>query len=434
MIKFLVIAFTFFFCINAENDPLGGFNVVFKELVVGGKTIRISPFKGIGVVTINLCFKSAGEKLDPKDKEGLVSLLAKSMGESTESRSKEKLQAYSREHNVSVSVSTTDDNVTITGKCPSKKLHELFILIEDILLHSNFKVEDLNRIKKESISSTKQSMQNPDHHLEELINHTVLKNHPYGTSQQTYIKSLKNVSPDDLKTFKKKYFTQENLIVSACGEIDEDVLLKEVGALITKLPKDFKAQLPQDIKLSAPFEKYSGHFPVPQTLIHFLHEGISPQHPDFFALHIAIGCLSNAHTSILWKRVREEKGLTYGIGAGFSMKDHYNSFHIATSTKTKNVEETIQLIKNILKEVYENGFSDELVEVTKKSFLGNYKRSFASTSHIASRLTNYQLYSRPVDFHRILIEKISSLTPEQVNEAFKKFLKLDQFKIFTVGE
>ena len=85
-------------------------------------------------------------------------------------------------------------------------------------------------------------------------------------------------------------------------------------------------------------------------------------------------------------------------------------------------------------DVCENGFSAELVEIVKKSFLGNYKRSFASTSHITTRLTNYQLDGRSVDFHNILIEKISNLTTDEINEAFKRFMKPDQFVVFMVGK
>ena len=98
------------------------------------------------------------------------------------------------------------------------------------------------------------------------------------------------------------------------------------------------------------------------------------------------------------------------------------------------MEKTIISIKEVIADICETGFSADLVEIVKKSFLGNYKRSFASTSHITTRLTNYQLSDRPVDFHKILIQKISALTTEDVNEAFKRFLKPDQFIIFVVGQ
>lgn len=424
---------SFLFSLFSEK-PLEDFNVVVKDLAVAGKTVRISPFKDIGVITVCLCFKNAGEKISPKGKECLVSLLSRAFGETTTLKNHDQLQNYSREHNIHIGASSDDDNFTITTKCTPDKLPKLFALLKELLFHSRFDKEDLDRFKKETIAATTQAMQSPNTLLSQLMKSTVLKNHPYGTLNITYLESLKNIHPDDLQNFLKKYFTQENLVISACGDIDEEKLAAEIAALIKELPKSFKAPATVDIKLSGPFKTYNLNFPVPQTVIKLLHEGYNFKHPDFFALHIAINCLSIPFDGTLWKKVREEKGLVYCISAGVSMKDHYNAFAISTSTSSARVEQTLSTIKNTLTDTYKDGFSPELIELSKKSFIGNFKRSFSSTGEIANRLTYYQLEGFPIDRHQIVIEKISALTPEEVNEAFRRFIKLDQFMIFMVGQ
>ncbi len=433
MIKSIFFGFS---CIVAFlfADQQDSFNVVVKDLMAAGKTVRISPFKGIGVVTVNLCFKNVGEKLSPRHKESLVALLAKAMGDATTSKTREQLQAYSLQHNVLVSFGVNDDDFVIVGKCPSHKLAELFCLLKDILFYSRFNDRDLLRFKSEITAGTLQSLQSPNSQLGELVKKTILPNHPYGTLQTTYLASLKNISSADLKSYMNAHFAQENLIVSACGDINEEDLIAQVSDIISLLPKTLKIHLPQDVKLVGPYKEYTQSFPVPQTVIQMVHDGIDVHHPDFFALQIAMGCLGNPGIGVLWKKVRGEKGLTYGIGAGFSMQDHYNVFCIATSTQTETVEQTKEAIKGVLTDICQNGFSTDLVDIVKKSFLGNYKRSFASTGHIAARLTKYQKEGRPLDFHKILIEKVSALTVDDVNNAFKKFLKPDQFVVFTVGK
>ncbi len=434
LVKSVAIQLVISLSLFADSNPLDGFNVTVKDLVVAGKTVRISPFKGIGVVTVNLCFKNAGDKLSPKQKEALVALLCRAMGESTQSKAREQMQTYAREHNVHVSFGSSDDNFTITGKCPSDKLSELFHLIKDILFHSQFHDSDLIRFKNEMAAGMLQAMQSPDTQLDQLMKKVIFKSHPYGTLNKTYLQSLKNISVDDLKSYMKKCFTQENIIISACGDIDEETLASHITDVVTALPKTFKDALPENVQVVGPYQEHTQAFPVPQTLIHFLHAGINAHHPDFFALQIAMGCLSNPNIGVLWKKIRVEKGLTYNISAGFAIQNHYNSFNISTSTQSENVEKTISSIKEVIADVCENGFSAELVEIVKKSFLGNYKRSFASTSHITTRLTNYQLDGRSVDFHNTLIEKISNLTTDEVNEAFKRFMKPDQFVVFMVGK
>ena len=417
-----------------QKSPLDGFNVEVKDLAINGKTVRVSTFAGVGVITLSLCFKHAGEKLAPKQKEALVALLASSLGESTESKTSEELETYGRKENISVSFSSNDDNFSINARCPSAKLAELFTLINDMLFHPKFNENDIKRFKEELSASLMQSTQSPEFQLNELIKETVYKNHPYGTTHKTYLDSLKNIGSADLKEFIKSKFTQQNLIISVCGEFEEEKLLKELESFISNLPKNFKAELPKNISVEGPYQIYSKKFPVPQTVLKFLHQGIDHDHPDFFALQIAVGCLSDPFVGLLFNKVRVEKGLVYGIGAGLAIQDHFNAFGVSTFTQTENVTKVIESVNEVFENVSKNGFPPELVENIKKSYIGNYKRSFASSGHIAKRLNSYQLSDRPVDFHKILIEKISALTPNDVSNAFQKFLKLDQFIIFTVGQ
>ncbi len=416
------------------KTSLDGFNVAVKDLTINGKNVRVSPFAGVGVVTVNFCFKHAGKKMSPKQKEALVDLLSKSLGESTESKNNDQVEAYKREKNIHIGFSGVDDHFFISAKCPSTKLIELFALVNDLLFHAEFKEPDIERFKEELFAALMQSMQSPESQLNELIKETVYKNHPYGTPNKIYLESLKNITAVDLKKFVKNMFTQENLIVSVCGDFDEKSLSEQLEIFIDTLPKKFKAELPKNISVEGPYETYSTKFPVPQTVLKFLHKGIDHDHPDFFALQVAVGCLSDPFVGLLFKKLRVEKALVYGIGAGLAIQDHFNAFGVSTFTQTENVEKVIASVKEVFEDVCKNGFSPELVENIKMGFVGSYKRSFASSGHIARRLANYQLTDRPVNYHKVLIEKTEALTPEQVSEAFKKFLNPNQFIIFTVGQ
>lgn len=431
--KSLTFFFVLVFFIVCAEQPQN-FNVVVKDLSIGEKSIRFSPSKDVGVVSLILSFKNAGEKSSPKNKEALVSVLTKAICETTKTKTREQLQDYASEHNVIVSCTSSDDDFIIAAKCPSDKFQQLTSLIKELLLESRFNEKDLVRIKSEMTAITLQSLQSPNAQLEELIKKIILTDHPYGVSQSTYLKSLNSIHPNDLKSYMLTHFSQENLIISVCGEIDENILKSQINDIVQVLPKSSKIALPIDQKIKGPYRTYKQEFPVPQTVIQMLHEGVDINHPDFFALQIAVGCMGSAGIGILWEKIRQEKGLTYGIGAGFSQQDHFNIFCIQTSTQTETVTQTIETIKEVLASIYKDGFPADLVETVKKSFLGNYKRSFSSTQNIATRLMKYQREGRPIDFHNTIIEKISALTTEDVNNAFRRFLKLDEFMIFTVGK
>jgi len=416
------------------SPALEGFNVIVKDLTVAGKNVQISPFAGIGVVSISLCFKNAGEKLSPKHKEALVSLLTRFLGEATATKTHEQLQDYSRKQNIHVSFASDGDHFMINGRCTPNKLAELINFIKELLLQARFNDADLNRFKKEMVAGLSQAMQSPDMQLSELVKEVICGHHAYGTSSQTYLASLKNITTADFKPYMQDCFTGENLIISACGEFDEAELQQQLELLIVALPKNFKATPPTNIEVVGPYKTHSRTFPVPQTVLSFWHKGIGLHHPDFFALHMAVRCLADPSVGFLSKKVRDEKGLTYHISAGLEIQEHLNRFVVSASTQTANVGTLMDAVHEVFADVYKNGLSPELVKNIKQSFIGNYKRSFNSSSHISTRLMHHQLADRPVDYHKIVVEKIEALTPEQINEAFKKFLNPEQFVIFTVGQ
>ena len=150
----------------------------------------------------------SGEKLSPKHKEALVALLCRAMGEATQSKTREQMQTYAREHNVRLSFGSSDDNFTITGKCPSDKLSELFHWIKDILFHSQFHVSDLIRFKNEMAAGMLQAMQSPDAQLDQLMKKVILTGHAYGTLNKTYLESLRErplLVVDDLPVTRPLY-------------------------------------------------------------------------------------------------------------------------------------------------------------------------------------------------------------------------------------
>ena len=77
------------------------------------------------------------------------------------------------------------------------------------------------------------------------------------------------------------------------------------------MPKTFKTPLPATVHVTGPYQKHAQTLPVPQTVIQLLHEGIDANHPDFYALHVAMGCLSQHGIGLLSTKVRVEKGLTF---------------------------------------------------------------------------------------------------------------------------
>lgn len=427
------VLFVVFVCQISFAKAISGFNIEAKALDIAGKKIFCIPFKGVNVVTLQIGFKNAGRKLSPKGKEALVALVESALCENTSLKSRAQILAFMREHNLLVSVGSSDDNFIISGTCPSKNVKLLLELIEELVFKAKFLEHDLQRVKQQMAAESMQALQQPIVQMDELIKHAIMSHHPYGNSIVQYAKSLSAIKANDLKEFIAANFTFENVHMAVSGEVDESVISETIAVFLAKLPKTFKQPTIANIDFPSNYKLHHQDCDVPQTVVKLVHKGIDMHHSDFFALQIATLCLSNSTSGVLWKAVRESGGLTYDLASGFDIKDHFSVFGIATATATKNVDAALKLINEVLVDVSAKGFSEENFELVKANFLGNYKRSFSSSKNIAARFLNYSMNDFGIDRYQQVIESVQSLTVTDINQAFKKFFDISCVHLFTVG-
>ena len=433
MFRFARVLFVVFVCQIGFANAVGGFNIEAKELLIGGKKVFSIPFKGVKVVTVQIGFKNAGQKLSPKGKEALVALLEGALCETTSLKSRAQILAFMREYNLVVDINSSDDNFIISGTCPSKNVKFLLELIEELIFKAEFLERDLQRVKQQIAAEFMQVLQNPIVQMEELVKQTIMANHPYGCSIGQYAKSLSAIKVNDLKKFISTNFTFENVHVAISGEVDESVITEAIAAFVAKLPKKFTHPTIPNIDLPADYKLHHKNYDVPQTIVKVIHKGIDMHHPDFLALQIASLCLSNSTSGVLWKAVRESGGLAYDVAIRFDIRDHFSVFGIATATATKNVDAVLKLIHEVLADVSTKGFSEENFALVKASFLGNYKRSFSSSKNIATRFLSYSMNGFSKDRYQQIIKGVEALTVADVNQAFKKFFDISCMHVFTVG-
>lgn len=410
-----------------------GFDLHVNKLHVEGKNVFFAPFKDVGVFNLQIGFKGVGQKLSPKGKEILVALLQEMLGEATVLKKREQILDFARENNLNVSALSDDDNFVITGTCVKENISKLFSLISEIIFKPVFLEADLKRKKQEISAASMQSLQMPQVQLSELKKKALLADHPYGYLVESYVKSLENITEKDLRQFILDNFTLENVFVSVSGDVDDLALKNELSKFLKLLPKKLKAKQPGKVAINKNYAAHHVKFDVPQTVVNIVHEGVDFNHPDFFALQIASLCLGDPNTGVLWRKVRTENGLAYNLACSFNIMDDFNTFSIATATKTETVQKAIELIKNGINEVIENGFDEETFNTVKSSFLGNYKRSFSSTASISSRLLRYMFNGFSENRYQEVINTIESLNLNDVNEAFKRFFNINNIHVFTVG-
>lgn len=153
-------------------------------------------------------------------------------------------------------------------------------------------------------------------------------------------------------------------------------------------------------------------------------------HPDFHGLNVLITILGGYFGSRLMTNIREEKGYTYGIGAGiFSLK---NASFLSIST-----EVGIEFGQATLKEIYFeiDRLQNELVghnelDMVSRYLMGETLRSFDGVFAISNSLRTLIEAELDYSHYQQFIDKVKSITPNELLDLAQTYLsKRDLYQI-----
>lgn len=170
---------------------------------------------------------------------------------------------------------------------------------------------------------------------------------------------VKNMTKATLSQYIESHYTPKNMVISAAGNIDHDVVTAAVERLFTSLPKD------QDIRC-APAD-YNGGIRTevkPLEQIHVIEGYRAParnDEPRFFAAKALATILGGGMSSRLFQEVREKRGLAYAVYAFYSAYRDDGTFGIYTGTAPDKVSELMPVITREIEKISDNVTDAELL-------------------------------------------------------------------------
>jgi zinc protease len=159
--------------------------------------------------------------------------------------------------------------------------------------------------------------------------------------------------------------------------------------------------------------------------------------PDYPALVLGNYMLGGGFlNSRLAVRIRQKEGLSYGVGSQFSAGtlDPVGSFFAYAIYAPENVEKLEAAFKEEILKVVNEGFTAEEITAAKSGWSQSRTVSRAQDGGLAGTLNNYLFTNRTLAWDESYEKKVMELTPEQINAAMKRHLKLESMNIIKAGD
>ncbi len=386
------------------------------------------------LIAMRFAFKGAGSTEDPAGREGMANLLSGLLDEGAGDIESQDFQSRLDEFGVSLSFNAAYDN--FAGNFRTIVEHEdvAFDLLRLAVNEPRLDEEPVDRIRGQIATGIIASRNDPGTLAGEAFRRTVFPDHPYSRPTEGTVESLNAVTVDDLRYFRDTAFAKDNLVVGVVGAIDAERLGERLDEVFGPLRDTAELTTVPDIEPVMGAREHV-ELAVPQTTIQFALPGIARDDPKFFDAYLMNHILGGGtFSSRLYTEVREKRGLAYGVGSYLVDYDHASFLAASTATRADRAGESIDIIRQEMARLADEGPGDEELAKAKAYVKGAYAvQNLSSSLSIASTLVGIQLDGLGVDYIDKREGLIDAVDAEGVKAMAKELLTPDP-TIITVGQ
>lgn len=332
---------------------------------------------------------------------------------------------------------TSFDFVTAGGIFVDEELENALLALDQVLFHPLLTQEHLRKEKGIVMDETSSLIDNNDYlnYIEtkraRFKGKSILTEPIIGTP-----KSLKNIEIRHIRNFHNKYFKPENIKLVIVGKLNplktRKILEKIFNYPNSQTPLKHKrfsySQFSdQNILLS---DRKSEKAYLRMTFPAYSRKDKSL---DRVALAYLCSLLANRRDSLLYSRLREEKGWIYDINCQFFVSFDIGALEIVTSTPINKFLEVIEEILKSIKQVKTKKFDQKFFERVKDIDKKKMKMVFDTPDGILDWFSEEMSYRYPKIFlPHDLIQIYDKLTTEDIKRVANKIFDLSKINICTL--
>ncbi|MCI0526657.1 MAG: insulinase family protein [Nitrospira sp.] len=235
----------------------------------------------------------------------------------------------------------------------------------------------------------------------------------------------------------QKYFHPNTIMMGITGDFDKAEMIEKIEKAFMGWEK-VKVEYPEVQAVDTSVKSSVALFDkdITQTNLVLGHLGTKITNPDYPVIRILDEILGGGgFTSRLYKRVRNDEGLAYGIWSYFEagLRD-YGAFQVVLQTKTESTQDAINSVIQEINRLTQTEVSDEELQGAKDQYINSFVFRFDTREKIVQRMMLYEYHGLPADFLETFRDKLLKVTKEDVLRVAKQYLHPDNLIILAVGD
>ncbi|MEI6791068.1 MAG: pitrilysin family protein, partial [Myxococcaceae bacterium] len=319
---------------------------------------------------------------------------------------------------------------------------KVIALMGEILKTPALNEAEFEIVRKKELADLEESSLDPKtlgfNELERLQNPWPSTSIHYVPTISERIASVKALKLDEVKKLYQEFYGANYLELALIGSFD----VETVKAELNKQLGTWKSNQPF-VRITKPYKEVKAELKVMQTpdkqmavLALGTNLPLQDTTSNYPAMRIAGYVLGESMKSRIWRRLREEGGLSYGAGSWLeaSKFEPNATLGLYAMAASANADKALVALKEEYAKWAQKGITADELKDSKQSFKSTLDNLLSNDSYVVNSLASNLELGRSFDFQAQLLKNIEKLTVADVQAALNQYVAPAQLAEVKAGD
>ena len=413
-----------------------------KYTLKNGMRLVVVPLKSNPTATVMIT-ANVGSRYELAENSGISHFLEHLMFKGTKQKTSREIMLELDTLGAAYNAFTSYEVTAYWVKSNKKFLDKTSDILLDLYLNAQIPEQELE--KERGVILEEINMYEDDNQSKV---HDVLRTLIYGDNQlgRPIIgtkENIKKLQRDDFMKYKEIFYNGPSTTIVISGDVNPVQIKKSIEQRIEKISGekllDSKLAKGKLNKVSKIKEKQSKpqvkifNKKTDQTHMVLAFRTFDFYHKDMSTMKVLQGILSAGMSSRLFHKMREELGICYYCYAAPEYSYDSGYLGIFAGVGNKRLEEAIQAIMDILRDIKNNGVTEKELDKVKKNFTGKMAMSLESSDDFATFYGQQEFFHHKIKHPKEKLQEIKAVTVNDVKKLANKILKEEKANLAIVG-
>ena len=305
-------------------------------------------------------------------------------------------------------------------------------VLVDMLLHSKFDPEDIERERQVIIEEINMCKDSPSQQVNILIDELLWPGHPLGCDIAGSRESVTTTTRDMILGYRQGQYLPESTVIAIAGNIQHEetvaTLSKAIGGWVNRRSRPGYVTYEEQPNPRLQIEKRD----TEQAHLCLALPGLSLLHPKRFTLDLLNVILGEGMSSRLFSEIRDKLGLAYSI---HSSVDHFldaGAVTVYAGVEPKNLPVAIKAILGQLAQLREPIPEAELSKA-RELIKGRLLLRMEDTRSVAGWMGGQEILTEHILSVDEVVSIIDAITADELKQLAQELMVGDSLRLAVVG-